>query len=1370
MIQQEPTSKAKPPKRSNNRWKKFGYPLIAATTGILIISAGSSIYLVNTLNRRLPLIQKMVYIHTGYQIALDYMDSGFNTSGQPYLTINGLKIMAPEQVKPFMQIRNIQLVLSYSSFWHLVPVFSSMQISGSDFLLNYDKSDNLILNDRIITNLKKPSSPSKFDFEHWLWLQKNIIIDNINLSLLDSKHHMLPLNVGNIFINIHNAEQHIAYTKFNLGNGKIEAGINFSGNTLKSLKDVRNGDLQLNSIGENGYLLNLTAQVNNGSLQFIHANLNSNNQQIDQIIDSYQAIRSFSGTVQLDQKINDPDSYIISAHNLTLNTVYGYLFNRAEISGELNNHSNGDSYLNINNIRLDGANSLLKLTQFSNSLSFSGVLNTINIHWKDNIFKPRKLQLNTSFNDLSLNSQDANIPSFNHLNGQLMVAESNGMLNLQMNDGKIIYPKFFYQPLIIQHFNTNLNWQTSASLQKSVTWDNTLLRMPQLELTTAGNYNLDNSQVKLKGKVNHVDLASIYQILPKTIPNAGVKYIKDSLKSGYFRDIIFNMTGDLRAFPFENGGGEFNLAGALENVNYQFTPEFGSLDSVQGKIAIHNQFNQLTLNSGKLKNILLNNAKITLADSNAQAYTINVEANTNGQTSDFISYLESSPFHAQIEKVQRLVDVNGHAKTSIKISVPLNKPATFKLIGYYQPESNQIIVKALPSLLINDVSGKFGFNQKGIDKTSINAKILNSQLSLNAPNPNTLVITSPNFNFSNLIKFIYPPLESAIYGTAPLEISYSLQQQQLSINSNLESVNIDTPEPLRKMGNNPSSLQILSSFTESSPEINVNYANKLYARLNFAPQRESGQIQIAIGEDNFSLHHPISSAPVTIKASLDNFHVLEWGKFISGILSSDTSVAVESSLSSRNESGLTYPGKVESTPEFATLAESAESRNLSKFLPIQVELNANAFWLDNYNLDGGIADIIVNTNKIHAQVNTPDLQGIADFYPESNNLNVNLNSLIYSSANFLSQPKENIESKNLLVTPQLESNSLIHESMPATINYESGIAAVLTESSSTVESQPSTTKPGNNSPLPKLPMTTFNVDNLYYEGHYLGSLTGKLYPADSSLYLENLILKNQSATTRINLLDYCTNCNDGSSYTILNVHSDVNDLGSLVNKMQLGNMFHNGNGTVDLNFKWPGNLWNFNQESTLGAIDINIANGDLTHVNPGLVGALIGVINLSAINNITNLNHFNFNNLFGQGFAYKKLHTTAKLKNNTLTVEELTLDGEVATVNSFGDFYLASNKIDSYVTVEPRLGGTIATTAGIVTLNPFIGVFVYLGEKLFGEPINKALAVSYHITGDVESPTFTQTKISSQLLQNFRSSMDFLPLPALPANTNNDNQ
>ena len=58
----------------------------------------------------------------------------------------------------------------------------------------------------------------------------------------------------------------------------------------------------------------------------------------------------------------------------------------------------------------------------------------------------------------------------------------------------------------------------------------------------------------------------------------------------------------------------------------------------------------------------------------------------------------------------------------------------------------------------------------------------------------------------------------------------------------------------------------------------------------------------------------------------------------------------------------------------------------------------------------------------------------------------------------------------------------------------------------------------------------------------------------------------------------------------------------------------------------------------------------------------------------------------------------------------MSMSGPMANVNSFGKANFANNSVDTYVSVAPKLGVVVALYCWVVTLNPIVGVAVYLGE------------------------------------------------------------
>ena len=65
----------------------------------------------------------------------------------------------------------------------------------------------------------------------------------------------------------------------------------------------------------------------------------------------------------------------------------------------------------------------------------------------------------------------------------------------------------------------------------------------------------------------------------------------------------------------------------------------------------------------------------------------------------------------------------------------------------------------------------------------------------------------------------------------------------------------------------------------------------------------------------------------------------------------------------------------------------------------------------------------------------------------------------------------------------------------------------------------------------------------------------------------------------------------------------------------------------------------------------------------------------------------------------------------------------------------------------------VALTAGVVTLNPLVGVAVYLGELVFGDPQNKLFTFGYHVTGSLKKPKVVRTQVTEQIVKNVNATV-----------------
>ena len=388
--------------------------------------------------------------------------------------------------------------------------------------------------------------------------------------------------------------------------------------------------------------------------------------------------------------------------------------------------------------------------------------------------------------------------------------------------------------------------------------------------------------------------------------------------------------------------------------------------------------------------------------------------------------------------------------------------------------------------------------------------------------------------------------------------------------------------------------------------------------------------------------------------------------------------------------------------KWADFYKQLSSSGGANIYPIQIQLKTDALWFNNYNIDGGSIDVAISANKVVAGINMPDIYG--DLIYQKNKLWLNLDKLLISKDNFIDMQNESRANFNTAKTT--------------------------------------------------IPDIFIKIKNFYVQNNYFGELNARALQRNNNLYIESAVLNNFSSKTIFRVIDH--RLGESKEYTELRLRSQIKDYGATVIKLNIGDNLKAGNGVFDLGIKWHGGVADFGVKKTLGYATLNITNGEFIHVKSGLFGTLLGVVSL---NSFTNVGGTNLNTFFGKGFSYTSWDMNVDIIYDQLKIENLKLVSDAASISSFGTLNLNNNTVDSYLTVAPRLGTAVATTAGIVTLNPIIGGIVYLGQALIGNPVNKALSLSYHITGDATNPNIENFNLSDQIKNNFLSTTNILSNP-----------
>lgn len=176
-----------------------------------------------------------------------------------------------------------------------------------------------------------------------------------------------------------------------------------------------------------------------------------------------------------------------------------------------------------------------------------------------------------------------------------------------------------------------------------------------------------------------------------------------------------------------------------------------------------------------------------------------------------------------------------------------------------------------------------------------------------------------------------------------------------------------------------------------------------------------------------------------------------------------------------------------------------------------------------------------------------------------------------------------------------------------------------------------------------------------------------------------------------------------------------------------------GRGRITAKFNWPDTPYQFSAESFTGTANLRLKDGEISSVEPGEVGRLVGLFNIGEISRRLSLD---FTDFFSKGYTFEKIRGDLLFKDANLTTDNLSIKGPSADILIEGRTGIVARDYDQIVTVTPHVAGGLPWV-GLAVGGPIGAVGVYIGEKVaskIGLDVNKVTEVKYSLTGSWDDP------------------------------------
>lgn len=1316
-------------------------------------------------------LQDYVLKTTNYKLNIGHIKPTLDFSLLPKIVIKDLQLIDPKNTTHAINMGQLQVVLSYSSIWHLQPIFKHISISNTSLSIEYVDQNTIFINGLkfFIPTVKE----RKFDFESWLFKQSLVELSNVNIKFESKSNYIPGLDLQNLNLKLTNSifNRHKLFVQFNslAHNQIIFAMLKFRGDKLTEVSKLDKATFRLFAVNTNNkisslivrYLGNweflnklkldakLEAKVLKGQLEFFHATLGLRD--LEYIInkDLVFKIIKLSGNIDIKRLVSG--SYTFNAQNFTFLTYNGYIFNNESKAFTYNPKQNRE--INFSNIELSRFSPLLPIIFKSNKVALTGKISNLNISQVPATNNNSHIRLSFIANNVGLKSQDPNLPSFNHVNLSGIIESPVSTLKVNLTNSTIKLSQISYIPYEIKSLDAELNIVQESNSTFKISLAPTTISTPSFKADIRGNYiyrSKESSFIELSSKIGKLNIALVESYLPKQIGFKVHDWLRVSLKKGSATNSNLIVKGAIHEFPFTSESkGIFKVNARFSNVELHYLKDWPSIKNIDGNFQILNHKILIQVTKANVNGNIIKDATAIIPNMTHNQAFLKLNLHSVGSTANYLNYLAQSSLNDKIDKLPENTKAQGGGTLTLDLTLPFHDAESMSLKGNYKFNNNQVQFTHIPVPLVENLNGDLTFNHEGIEIPNLSAKVLNSKTSIKALTTSNHDIkfeaNSHSLDFNKLVDYYLPILSPIVSGTSDANIKFTIKNKEgfdsLHVTTNLDKVKIDAPSPLKKESSYQANFTLNVKKEDSkSLLLTFNYRNNLLGNIFLDPKGGMNYGLINIHDKLLDVdskpNYKMSPHTLVINARLKEVNFNDW-------LDTIQKLTTHTSLSN---------------VESKELATDSTNINISdnksqSHLNLKILLDTQNFYLGNTNFNQLTANVNVENTLTRFDFSGHKLKGRGIYYYQPKHLVLNLSHLYLaeSKTTGFESSSNNLKSS---VNPTSESNEAnfgdeeILSNFESYFNFKNNLEN-LNNLTVDFESKYDNLQMQNSiktKPL-DLPKVDLNIESLNLYGQRLGALSLNARSHNSNLIIESGVFRSPSGV-RIYFggSTYCMNCLANRTFTIMNASLKTNDFGAFLESFNYQKIMSDGKARFNLMVKWPGKVQEFNFNSSISAIGLNIKNGRFLKVNTNnVLGQVLAIINLQTIVNIAKLK---FSDIFANGFYFDDLTAKATIINSQINLEYLTMTGPLAVVLTYGKIDILQNSLNLYLSVTPKFGASFAIGAALAAANPLIGVATYGADYLLNHPINKLFAFSYHITGSLDKPVLTKVSLTTQILKN----------------------
>jgi uncharacterized protein YhdP len=197
---------------------------------------------------------------------------------------------------------------------------------------------------------------------------------------------------------------------------------------------------------------------------------------------------------------------------------------------------------------------------------------------------------------------------------------------------------------------------------------------------------------------------------------------------------------------------------------------------------------------------------------------------------------------------------------------------------------------------------------------------------------------------------------------------------------------------------------------------------------------------------------------------------------------------------------------------------------------------------------------------------------------------------------------------------------------------------------------------------------------------------------------------------------------------------DAADGGAALTRIGYPAALSQGTGRIEGDLQWLGSPLDIDYPTLAGRMSVAVDNGRFLKVETGNAARLLALLSLQSIARTLAADG---GSQFAEGFAFTSIRADATIDRGILKTDNFRMSGASAAVLMSGTLDLGKETQQLSIVVLPEIdASTAALAVGVV--NPVLGLGTFLAQFVLRDPLSRAFALQYDVSGSWTNPIITR--------------------------------